>query len=164
MKKKIVKTVKVRLKEDTKRFLVYLTADYSKPEGDFNRAINELRESFDIQQICETMLWVNWYNLYDTLKERKNEKCLLDFETKILGDLEKYLHRKNFWSFGGFENFEEIAETMNFVFLQDENETTFDWKFEKTEELETKFANFPMILFDWKLEKVTVFNLFFGSA
>ncbi len=146
------------LKEDTKRFLVYLSADYSKPEGDFNRAINELRKNFDVQQICETMLWVNWYNLYDKLKESENEKGLLDFETNILEDLEKYLHRKNFWSFGGFGNFEEIAEATNFVFLQDENETSFNWQFEKTEELETKLVNFSMIIFDWKLEKVPLFQ------
>ena len=110
------------------------------------------------------MLWVNWYNLYDKLKESKNEKGLLDFETNILEDLEKYLHRKNFWSFGGFGNFEEIAEATNFVFLQDENETSFNWQFEKTEELETKLVNFSMIIFDWKLEKVPLFNEFFGSA
>lgn len=138
----VIKVDNFVLRSETKRFLIYLTADYSSPNEDFNKALNELKKSFDIQQICKNILWVNWYNLYDILEEKGNVKLTLDFEIKIIEDLKKYLYIKNFWSFKGFKDFDEVKEYVNFFFLQDENETIFVWQF----------------------EKITLFGGFFGGA
>lgn len=119
------------LNENTSRFLIYLTADYSIPKNDFDKALNELKGHSITNDPHKTLLWVSWYDLYSELNTKISNLTLQNFEINILNDLKNYLQIKSFWSFNGFGPFDSDLTNINFIFHQRETKIVFDWNFQE---------------------------------
>jgi hypothetical protein len=111
--------------KDVKRFLIYLTADYSVPYDDFISVINEIKRHEKINP-SNYFLWMSWYNLYDKLNNNIGILDLKEFELSILSDLSDYLKAKNFWSFTGFSSYSRQCKRFEYLFHP--KKIIFDWK------------------------------------
>ncbi|WP_292471376.1 hypothetical protein, partial [Methanolobus sp.] len=116
---------------NTENFLIYLTADYSLPTEDFDKALNELKTHDDISNIRKHLLWVSWYDLYNNLFTEHSGSVLQPFEVHILDDLKNYLKKKRFWSFRGFGPFDSNLKENKFRFYQSEEQISFNWNFQE---------------------------------
>lgn len=117
--------------ESTKRFLIYLTADYSLPKNEFDESLDELKSDSKLKDPSKTLLWVSWYDLFNKLDVKISNQSLQQFEKYILSDLKNYLFKKNFWSFNGFGPYTHNISDIDFIFHQNEEIISFNWHFQE---------------------------------
>ncbi|MFW6002668.1 MAG: hypothetical protein ACOCQD_04945 [archaeon] len=123
--------------KDVKRFLIYLTADYSVPYDDFSSAINEIKRCEKID-LSNYFLWISWYNLYDKLSNHTGILDIKQFELSILSDLSDYLKAKNFWSFTGFSSYSRQCKDFEYLFHP--KKITFDWEMKRCNRINSFFS------------------------
>lgn len=152
------------LNEDTKRFLIYLTADNSLPKDDFERVFDELKNHPIPKDASETLLWVSWYDLFDKLDVDTFNLSLQKFEKDILNDLKNYLFKKKFWSFRGFGPFKPGISHINFMYSQSKAEMELNWHFQEPLHLNFMYHQSKVkMALNWHFQELLHLNQLYGE-